>query len=36
MVNPTMLASWGTESPPGKKVLGEDAVDIIRRPLRGH
>ncbi len=26
VVSPTMLASWGTESPHGKTVLGEDAV----------
>ena len=31
MVNPTMLASWGKRVA-SVKVLGEDAVDIIRRP----
>ncbi len=36
MVNPTMLASWGKRVALGKTVLGEDTVDSIRRPPRGH
>ncbi len=35
MVNPTILRGAQSHSP-GKTVLGEDALDIIRRPLRGH